>query len=1184
MATLKASNQGLESIKQARKAKGWTVYDPRWLEEASRVLGVSWQEYEVLAEGISEGTWKRFLAGTPITTNAFKAYCQVLGLNWEVVVDRVGYQDWENAPTITEFYGRTCELQNLKEWVIKDQCRLVILLGMGGIGKTTLAVKLAEQVQQNFEFVIWRSLHNAPALDPLLSDLIQCLADQRAEPLPASLDRNLLQLLSYLRTYRCLLVLDNAESILRSGDRKGRYRLGYEGYGQLLQAVGETAHQSCLLLTTREKPTGLATLEGDRLPIRSWQLMGLPTSVSREFFATGSAPGADLEAAWKTLTTHYAGNPLALKIAASTIQTTFEGNASCFLAAFAQQPCILDDIQALLSQQFQRLSALEQSIMVWLAIKREPVVWADVQADFVTSVPAHDLLGSLVALRHRSLIENRGSEFTQQPVVMEFVTAWFVDQIVAEIAVQKAEWFRSHALLQAQAQDYVRETQARLILQPIAEELLATLGSSDKIAAALRQILTTLQGHAPELTGYAGGNALNLLRQLQVEVGGWDFSQLTIWQAYLQGMNLHQVNFSHSHFSRSVFTETLGNILAAAFSPDGQFLATCDTDCKVRIWEVSTGKLLGICQGHQNWVRTVAFSPDGRILASAGADQTLRLWDVATGNGLHTCIGHCYDIYSVAFSPNGQIVASGSGDCSIKLWEVQTGQCCQTLAGHTHGVRSVVFNSQGEMLISGSSDHTIMLWNVQMGCCLKTLHGHTDWVRSLTLSPDGQILASGSSDRTIRLWSLETGKCRKIYQGHSGGVYAVAFAPQPATQDSSSLILASGGGDCALKLWDTQTDECLKTLHGHRNQIFSLAFNSDGRTLACVSLDQTTRLWDWRSGQCLRTLHGHTDWAFPVVFASHRFLGPLVASGSSNLAIKLWHLETGRCVGHLSGHTDQIFALGMNLTDGILASGSTDQTVRLWHLETGQPDKSLTGHRDWVRTVAFSANGRLLASGSADQTIKIWDWQSGQCLRTLIGHSDQVYAVVFSPDSQRLISGSTDQTLRLWNVETGECLQTLTGHSRGVYAIALSRNGKILASASADQTVKLWDVQTGQCIRTLYGHTNWVLAVALSSDGGTIASGSSDQTVRLWDSTTGQCRKALKGHCHSVSAVAFGANDKLLASGSQDQTVRLWDSATGQCQRTLQAERLYEGMQLRATQGLSKAQLSMLKSLGATAT
>jgi predicted NACHT family NTPase len=91
MTTLKASEQGLARIKQARREKGWTIEDPRWLVQASQELepNRTWTEDGLYANNISLPTWRRFLAGRErIKANAFKSYCKVLGLNWEEIVDR----------------------------------------------------------------------------------------------------------------------------------------------------------------------------------------------------------------------------------------------------------------------------------------------------------------------------------------------------------------------------------------------------------------------------------------------------------------------------------------------------------------------------------------------------------------------------------------------------------------------------------------------------------------------------------------------------------------------------------------------------------------------------------------------------------------------------------------------------------------------------------------------------------------------------------------------------------------------------------------------------------------------------------------------------------------------------------------------------------------------------------------
>lgn len=186
------------------------------------------------------------------------------------------YQDWGDAIDVSVFYGRAIELTMLKQWLLQDRYRLVTLLGIGGIGKTSLAVKLAEQVQDEFKFLIWRSLRNAPPLAELLQEIVQFLSGDAEIELPESLDAQLSCLMTYLRSSRCLLILDNCESILRNGERAGRYCVGYEEYGELLRRVADERHESCPILTSRQKPLGIATKESKTLPVRSLQLGGLP--------------------------------------------------------------------------------------------------------------------------------------------------------------------------------------------------------------------------------------------------------------------------------------------------------------------------------------------------------------------------------------------------------------------------------------------------------------------------------------------------------------------------------------------------------------------------------------------------------------------------------------------------------------------------------------------------------------------------------------------------------------------------------------------------------------------------------------------------------------------------------------------------------------------------------------------
>ncbi|MBD2015919.1 NACHT domain-containing protein [Microcoleus sp. FACHB-53] len=1072
-------------------------------------------------------------------------------------------QDWGEAVDISVFYGRTEELAKLEQWIVQERCRLVALLGMGGIGKTTLSIKVAQQIQDEFEYVIWRSLRNAPPIQEILADIIKFLSNQQDTDLPETVGGRISRSLDYLRSKRCLIVLDNAESILQGSDHAGEYREGYEDYGELIRRVGGTSHQSCLVLTSREKPKEVASSEGETPSVRSLQLKGLKAVEGEEIFKVKGLSGSEEEQI--KLIEFYKGSPLALKIISTTIKELFDGNIAEFLA---QGSVVFGQVRDLLEQQFNRLSDLEREVMYWLAINREPVSLSELREDIVSLASPPKLIEAVQSLVRRSLIEKSSALFTLQPVVMEYLSDRLIEQVCAEIQTGKIDLFNSQALIKATAKDYVRETQVRLILKPIAERLLTTLGA--KASVPLREIITTLREQSPHQPGYTGGNILNLLSQLQTDLSGLDFSNLRIWQAYLQGMTLQHVNFAHSDLSKSVFTQAFDKITAVEFSPDGKLLATSDVVGQVRIWHVGDGQQILTFQGHTNWISSIAFSPNGQLLAVSGSsDPTVKLWEINTGQCLQTLQGHSNWVTWVAFSPGGQILASGSDDQTVRLWEVNTGNCLQILQGHRDKVRSLAFSPNGQILASGSDDSIVRLWEVSTGNCLQILQAHTQKVRSLAFSPDGQTLASSSNDSTVKLWEVSTGNCLKSLQ-ENNDISRIAFSP-------NGQILASGSDDSTVRFWEVSTGQCLRILQGHTNKVRSIAFSPDGQTLASSSDDSSVRLWEVSTGQCLRILQGYTNRVRSVALSAD---DRLIASGSGDQQVRLWEVSTGQCLKTLQGHSGGVQSVAFSPNGQTLAS-SGDQTVRLWDVTTGHSLHVLPGHHSWVQCVAFSPDGQLLASGSGDQTVRLWEVTTGHCLHVWQDHSSEVRCVAFSPDGQLLASGSRDGTVRLWEVSTGQCLQTLQGHSGWVESITFSLDGQLLASSSLDQTVRLWTVGTGQCLQTLQGQSSWGESATFNPDGQILVGSGDDQTVKLWEVRTGQCLQTLRGHTDKVWSVAFSSDGQTLVSGSQDETVKIWNVKTGECLKTLIAARPYEGMNITGVTGLAEAQKAMLKTLGA---
>src|SRR5258708_422403 len=217
--------------------------------------------------------------------------------------------EWGDALDVPSFYGREGELTTLAQWVVQERCRVVSVLGMGGMGKSALVTSAMHRMAVHFQVVIFRSLRDAPACETLVEECLKALAPQPRHLAPADLEQGLSLLLEHLREQRVLLVLDNLESLLLEGEVRGHLRPGYEGYARLVRSVAETAHQSCLLLTSREKPAALRALEGRQSAVRSLRLVGLEATACEQLLAEHELVGSPEERA--RLVERYGGNPLA---------------------------------------------------------------------------------------------------------------------------------------------------------------------------------------------------------------------------------------------------------------------------------------------------------------------------------------------------------------------------------------------------------------------------------------------------------------------------------------------------------------------------------------------------------------------------------------------------------------------------------------------------------------------------------------------------------------------------------------------------------------------------------------------------------------------------------------------------------------------------------------------------------
>jgi WD40 repeat protein len=275
-----------------------------------------------------------------------------------------------------------------------------------------------------------------------------------------------------------------------------------------------------------------------------------------------------------------------------------------------------------------------------------------------------------------------------------------------------------------------------------------------------------------------------------------------------------------------------------AFSPDGRTLATGSMDCRVKLWDMDTGRERATLTGHSARVDTLAYSPDGSILATGDDAGEVRLHDT-TGKTKPVLLKNRPTAFlGFGFTPDGRHLAVKHS--RLTVWDVDTHKKhnLPTAVGQRGRLAVVV---GGTLLATNDrQDRSLVLWDRESGEERGTLSGHANGINCVAASPDGRTLAGGCGDKTVRLWDVEEQQERQVLRGHDGDVWGVAFAPD-------GKVVASAAEDQTLRLWDAARGAELGVFAWHLDRVFSVAFSPDGRWLATGGENGTVRLWPWRA-------------------------------------------------------------------------------------------------------------------------------------------------------------------------------------------------------------------------------------------------------------------------------------------------------------------------------------------------
>ncbi len=610
----------------------------------------------------------------------------------------------------------------------------------------------------------------------------------------------------------------------------------------------------------------------------------------------------------------------------------------------------------------------------------------------------------------------------------------------------------------------------------------------------------------------------------------------------------------------------------------------------------TTRPAMNLQVGHSGSVTSIDAFPDGKRLLTTSWDGTLKIWDISTAKVLRTIWGSA-QIFRARVSPNGVLIASVSKNTpstgDIRIYRSDSGVLVKTLSGHTQGLFDVVFTKDSSHLISAGKDSTIRVWDLEMNVAERVMEGHDGEINTLALSRDGKVLVSAGSDKTVRVWDWANGLLLRTLFTFESPVYGVDVSPDGA------LIAATDTE--SIQLIETQSGNVRKTWNafpkGIKRTRAWVHFSPNGNLVlsGTDAFGRENYIWEVATGTRLVALRQDFEWGLSdrafsndavfsidgkTVFTSSRncveswkssdgdFISRFGIPGLFAAQISqsrdgihcavpyyghtfLWNLQSGVLEASLpvdSIHNTVTFDSG-SATAVVASSGQPGvaavpgKGMLLYDLKSHQTTWAFQREGKAYSLSAISKDGSVLALSSGD-TIDLWDFTRRKFLKELTRPEYGVRSLAFSPTGDLLASGDTKGNVRIWNASTGQLTQTITGTPTG--SLQFSPNGHFVfcdAMEFPSVVTELRNVSTG----AMEGSYHRGGQLTIAPDGTTCAfhlAGAGARQICIAQIPKGEPQSRINIAKGTAMGLSYSPDGKRILAYGQDSVLRVYELPT----------------------------------------